>query len=221
MSARSDAALREWLDELPALTPSLDGEAGPRGVLLREAASTGNTLLRAAKTGHPVLLGHAHLSVAALELTLAYDGDERARRVTQALDHAETAAGIATKADAPAVRLDLLPRASALLAGCLSLSPKTKTAALERRLTELAGVVGAAMTEQNEQARTGMATLAAAMTLGDGAKLVRQPAAKQVVLERAAGLADQARLALVRAGELRKADLAAEVAHQLRARLTG
>jgi hypothetical protein len=117
------------------------------------------------------------------------------------------------------VRVELMSRAAALLAGCLPLVPKAKAAALERQVTKLAGAVGMALTEQANETRQGMACLAAAMTLGDGAKLVRQATAKAAVLERALGLAEEARLSLIRAGELSKAEVAADVAAGLEARL--
>jgi hypothetical protein len=219
VSARSEAALRGWLDELPALAPAIDKDAAVRVLLLSDAATAGSTLLQAAKTGHPVVLGHANLSLAALDLALAYDGDDRSRRITRAVEHAEAAVEIAERAVAPAVRVELMPRAAALLAGCLPLMPKAKAAGMERRITQLAGAVGAALTEQATEARRGVACLAAAMTLGNGAKLVRQASAKAAVLERALGLAEEARIALARAGEVSKAEVAAEVADGLEARL--
>jgi hypothetical protein len=219
VSARTETALRQWIAELPALAPALDQDAAVRRLLLSDAATAGDTLLRAARTGHPVVLGNAHLSVAALDLALAYDGDDRARRVTQAVEHAEAAVEIADAAVAPAVRVALLPRAAALMSGCLPLAPKAKASGLERRVTQLASAVGASLTEQADEARRGMALLAAAMTLGDGAKLIRQAAAKAAVLERALGLAEEARVALARAGEVSKAAVAAEVAEGLEARL--
>ena len=142
--------------------------------------------------------------MAALDLALAYDGDDRSRRITRAMEHAEAAIAIADNALAPALRVELMPRAAALLAGCLPLVPKAQAADLERRVTQLAGAVGAALTEQATEARRGMACLAAAMTLGDGAKLVRQASAKAAVLERALGLAEEGRTALIRAGEMKQ-----------------
>lgn len=219
MSAASEVALRGWLDELPALVPALGQEPAVRRLLVGDALTAGDALLRAAPKAHPLLRGHAHLSVAALDLVLAQDGDERSRRVQQVVDHAEAAVDIAEQAVAPMLRVGLLPPASALMAACLPLSPKGKASALERRVVALATAVGAALTEQADEARRGIALLAAAMTLGDGAKLVRQATAKAAVLERAVGLAADARVALVRAGELSKAAVAAEVTDALEARL--
>ena len=219
VTARSDKALQGWLHELPALVPALDQDSGVRGMLLGDAALTGDTLLRAAEKARPLIRGRAHLAVAALDLALAYDGDNRARRLTQVADHAEAAVDIAHSVVAPFVRVSLLPQAMALLAGCLPLTAKTKASELERRVAELAGAIGAALTEQAAEARRGIALLAAAMTLADGVKLVRQASAKTAILERAHGLATDARVALVRAGELAKAEVASEVADGLEARL--
>jgi hypothetical protein len=218
-TARSEQALQGWLDELPALVPALEQDAGVRGMLLGDAVLTGDTLLRAAEKARPVVRGRAHLAVAALDLTLAYDGDNRARRLSQVADHAERAADIAQSVVAPFVRVSLLPPAMALMAGCLPLTAKSKAPALERRVVELAGAIGAALTEQATEARRGIASLAAAMTLADGVKLVRQASAKAAILERAHALATDARVALIRAGELAKAEAAAEVAEGLEARL--
>jgi hypothetical protein len=219
VTARSEVALQSWLDELPALLPALDQDASVRGLLLSDAVLTGDTLLRAADKAHPVVRGRAHLSVAALELALAYDGDQRPRRLAHVLENAEAAVGIAEAAVAPFLRVGLLPRATALMSGCLPLAPKNKAAALERRVVDLAAAVGAALAEQSAEARRGIATLAAAMTLADGVKLVRQATAKAAILERAIALAEDARVALVRAGELAKAEVAAELCERLEARL--
>lgn len=214
MSAAGTAAIRDWLDELPALVPGLDREASVRGVLVEDALTTGDTLVRAAPGAHPLLRGHAHLALAALHLVRAQDGEEVDRRVRQVEDHASAAVAIAEQATAPMLRVDLLPRATALLAGCLPLVPDSRP--LESRITELAAAAAAALTEQGEEARRGMSRLAAAMALADGAELVGS-ASRAAVLRRAASMAQEARAALVRAGELRRASLAREVAERLAA----
>ena len=219
VTARSEKALLGWLDELPALVPALDQDSAVRGMLLGDAVLTGDTLLRAAEKARPVVRGRAHLAVAALDLTLAYDGDNRVRRLGQVAEHTEAAVDIAHSVAAPVVRVTFLPQAMALLSGSLPLTAKTKAPALERRVLELAGAIGAALTEQADEARRGIATLAAAMTLADGVKLVRQASAKAAILERSHALAKDARVALIRAGELAKAEVAAEVAAGLEKRL--
>ncbi|HEV7886476.1 MAG TPA: hypothetical protein VGO92_02885 [Acidimicrobiales bacterium] len=209
--ARAAQALQDWMDELPALALAVDAEPDARRVLLLDAAAD-EALLDKAHDAHPVLLARAHLAHAAIQLMLAdVDGEEHAELAVQHADHAvELGAALA----APGPRLAILPEAGAMAALGMGRLRAARRRQVQHLLADVAEQTAEAYAEQAELSRRGAATLTAALSLAEGAKVVRGKA-RTAVLERALGLAVDARRDLARAGEVAKAVLAAKTVASL------
>ena len=214
-SNKAERALRAWIEEVPALAASLDVDTDARRVLLRDAAAD-ETLVDNAPDAHPVLLARAHLAHAAIQLLLAdIDGDDHAELAVQHADHAvELGSALA----APGPRLAILPQAGSMAALAMIKLRAPRRREIQRMLDDIAEQTAEAFGEQAELERRGVATLTAAMALGDGAKVVRGKA-RTAVLQRALDLAIDARPDLARAGEVAKTGLASTTIQVLEKKL--
>ena len=209
MSARPDraeAALADWLAELPAFAAGVTPETDPatRRVLLDDALGDADLVDRA-PGAHPVLRARALVALGTLHLLRADGADDG--DVEQGLERLDQAADLAISLDAPGPRLRLLGQIGALAALGGADARHTRRRQLGRRLPQLAEHLAEALDEQRRLAARGTATLAAAQALADGARVVT-PRARPAVRARAAELARDAHRDLVRAAELAKADQA-------------
>jgi hypothetical protein len=208
---QAEAALADWLAELPAFAAGIDERTDPatRRVLLDDALGE-EDLLDAAPHAHPVLRARAHVALGTLRLLRAKDDDDTER----GLDHLDDAVDVTLSLEAPGPRLRLLAQAGAMAALGGAAARHTRRRQLGRRLPELAEHLAEAFAEQRRLADRGTATLAAAQALAEGAAAVT-PRARAAVRARAAELARDAHRDLVRAAELAKADVAAATLRSL------
>ena len=215
---RAESALRDWLDELPAIAASLDVDAGARAVILADAASDEKVVTAADGKAHPVLVARGHLAQAALNVCLA-EAARDAEAATRAVEHCEQAFEVGDSLQASGARLAIVAPAGALAALALGRLRAAERRGVQRLLSDVANAVGEAMAEQAEDERRGVDTLTAARSLVGASKTVRGKA-RAAVLERARQLAVDAHHDLARAGALEKAALARSTTEQIEAALT-
>jgi hypothetical protein len=212
----ADAAVQSWLDELPAVAAGLDAPPEVRLEVVTDALDAGRGV--PLDLVHPVLAGRAHLANAALALLAADAGNDPAQ-VERAVAECTAATEIAMAATACAVRLELLPRTAALLAGCSARVPTARKRAVRAQLVAVATAVGEAIAEEEATLHHGQAMLAASQALAEGATTLRQKAARTALLTRCLTMATEARHLLACAGALRAAALADSTVADLEARL--
>lgn len=211
---RNEEALAHWIEELPAIAATLDAAPDARRVVLEDALGD-EVLLAAAPDAHPVLRARAHLAFGTIQLVLAADGGDEAM-ADRGLDHLDAGVEVARSIASSGPRLALLSQAGALTALGAPFTRHTRRRTITHQLPAIAEDIAEAFEAQAADARRGTATLAGASALADGAEVLTGRA-REAVLRKSLEMARDARRDLIRAAEIRRADLASDVIASLEA----